>query len=281
MKKDAEKEVKILNLILQKDPEGKSNCIKLLSSTEHKGHACLIFEPMFMNLREILKNYGSGGISFKAVQVYARKIIIALQFLRKLNVIHCDLKLDNILVNKEKTVCKLADFGSAKFLNEDMKTPYLVSRFYRPPEIMLELQYDFEIDIWSLACCLFELYTDKILFPGKTNNEMLRLMIETKGPFPKKMIASNYKFFVEGAFLSQETDPADPTKVINKKITISNPTRDLRVELIQSTSKISEQSNTLIDIFNDFLQKCLILNPKKRLTASDALRHPFIQTKIQ
>jgi serine/threonine protein kinase len=44
------------------------------------------------------------------------------------------------------------------------------------------------MDMWSIGCCLFELYTGKILFPGNSNNEMLKLMMELKGPFPKKML---------------------------------------------------------------------------------------------
>lgn len=53
---------------------------------------------------------------------------------------------------------------------------------------VLGLQYDHPLDIWSVGCCLFELYTGKVLFPGLTNNDMLRLHMELKGPFPKKML---------------------------------------------------------------------------------------------
>lgn len=53
---------------------------------------------------------------------------------------------------------------------------------------VLGLSYDHPMDIWSVGCCLFELYTGKVLFPGPTNNDMLRLHMELKGPFPKKML---------------------------------------------------------------------------------------------
>ena len=53
---------------------------------------------------------------------------------------------------------------------------------------MLGLPYDHALDMWSVGCCLFELYTGKMLFPGRTNNDMLRLQMELKGPFPKKLI---------------------------------------------------------------------------------------------
>lgn len=53
---------------------------------------------------------------------------------------------------------------------------------------VLGLQYDHPLDIWSVGCCLYEVYTGKVLFPGLTNNDMLRLHMELKGPFPKKML---------------------------------------------------------------------------------------------
>lgn len=124
-------------------------------------------------------------------------------------------------MNEAKNVLKLCDFGNAMFAGKNEITPYLVSRFYRAPEIskyhiscalmlillhiqllkkfvqlgnefllfaVLGLTYDHPLDIWSVGCCLFELYTGKVLFPGSTNNDMLRLHMELKGPFPKKML---------------------------------------------------------------------------------------------
>ena len=44
------------------------------------------------------------------------------------------------------------------------------------------------LDLWSVGCTLYELYTGKILFSGKTNNEMLKLMMDVKGKVPNKLI---------------------------------------------------------------------------------------------
>ena len=84
---------------------------------------------------------------------------------------------------------KLCDFGSAFFEtdSDNNPTPYLVSRFYRAPEIILALPYDRNIDLWSIGVCLYELFTGHVMFPGRTNNEMLKLMMEIKGKFPNKV----------------------------------------------------------------------------------------------
>ena len=62
-------------------------------------------------------------------------MMFALKHIKKCKIIHADIKLDNILVNDQKTTIKLGDFGSASSVTENTITPYLVSRFYRAPEI--------------------------------------------------------------------------------------------------------------------------------------------------
>ena len=59
------------------------------------------------------------------------------------------------------------------------------------------------MDMWSIGCVLYELYTGKILFPGRSNNEMLKLVMDVQGPFPKKMLR-------KGAFADRHFDLADP-----------------------------------------------------------------------
>lgn len=83
---------------------------------------------------------------------------------------------------------KICDLGSASDASDNEITPYLVSRFYRAPEIILGMPYDFAIDIWSVGCTLYELYTGKILFTGRTNNQMLRSIMDCRGKFTTKML---------------------------------------------------------------------------------------------
>jgi serine/threonine-protein kinase PRP4 len=76
--------------------------------------------------------------------------------------------------------------------------------------LVLGVPYDPALDVWSIGCTLYELYTGKILFPGRSNNQMLLLMMELKGRFNSKMIKKakfGDVFFDEmGAFINVDVD---------------------------------------------------------------------------
>lgn len=117
---------------------------------------------------------------------------------------------------------KICDLGSASDASDNEITPYLVSRFYRAPEIILGMPYDFAIDIWSVGCTLYELYTGKILFTGRTNNQMLRSIMDCRGKFTTKMLKrsqfAHIHFDEMANFRSVEQD-----KITGKVISISFP----------------------------------------------------------
>jgi len=97
-----------------------------------------------------------------------RQILEGTKFMHSKGVSHRDLKPENILINEEG-VFKICDFGSAKYITEDsVNSPYIVSRFYRAPELILAYDdYCEKVDIWALGCIFAELVLLKPLFPGK------------------------------------------------------------------------------------------------------------------
>ena len=109
-----------------------------------------------------------------------------MQYVHSKKICHRDLKPENILMNKEGTV-KICDFGSAKVLSENgLNTPYIVSRYYRAPELILACSdYTDAIDIWgkysfsfhwrflAIGCILAEFLTKRPIFPGKTEGSQL------------------------------------------------------------------------------------------------------------
>ena len=92
------------------------------------------------------------------------------------------------MLDKDAKKIKLCDFGSCLSIGEVGITEYMVSRFYRAPEIMLGCKFDLAIDIWSAGVTLFELYTGKVMFYGRSNNEMLKLIMQSKGKIKTKIL---------------------------------------------------------------------------------------------
>ena len=94
-------------------------------------------------------------------------------YVHKQGISHRDLKPENILLNEKGTV-KICDFGSAKLLDDKLNTPYIVSRYYRAPELILACSdYTEKIDIWAIGCIFAEFLTLRPEFPGKTEGSQL------------------------------------------------------------------------------------------------------------
>lgn len=285
MRKAGMKEIEILQKINDADPEDKKHMIRLERHFEHKGHLCMVFENLSINLREVLKKFGRDvGINIRAVRVYAQQMFLGLSLMRKCNILHADLKPDNILVNESRSTLKICDLGSASDASDNEITPYLVSRFYRAPEIILGMPYDFAIDIWSVGCTLYELYTGKILFTGRTNNQMLRSIIETRGKFTIKMLKraqfAHVHFDEMANFISVEQDKLTGKDTI-KTLAFSKPTRDIRTRLMSAAKGLNDIETKELALFTDLLERCLALNPEKRITPNEALKHPFIARNLR
>lgn len=284
MYKAGMKEISFLQKLADLDPDDRKHVVRLLGHFKHHNHLCMVFESLNMNLREVIRRFGKDvGLNLRAVRAYAHQMFLALALMRKAEIMHADLKPDNILVNETKTAIKICDLGSASSISEGEITPYLVSRFYRAPEIILGLPYDCALDMWSIGCTLFELFTGRILFPGKSNNHMLMLMQELKGKFTTKQIRkgrfSGMHFDDQNAFISREHDRATGKDVL-KKISNFNPTQtrmDLRSRLLptQATKGMSQHDLRLTNSFIDLLSRTLELDPARRITPVQALQHPL------
>ncbi|GCB25098.1 serine/threonine-protein kinase prp4 [Aspergillus awamori] len=282
MRKAGMKEIGILEQLHEADPEDKKHVIKFERYFDHKGHLCMVFENLSMNLREVLKKFGRDvGLNLRAIRAYAQQIFLGLSLMRKCNILHADLKPDNLLVNEQRNILKVCDLGSASPATENEITPYLVSRFYRAPEIILGIPYDHAIDVWSIGCTLFELYTGKILFTGRNNNQMLRSIMECRGKYPPKLLRRGsltpMHFDDMLNFLSMEEDKITG-RPVTRVLDFKKPTRDLKTRLMggKETRGMTDSEAKELAQFVDLLDRCLNLNPEKRCTPTEALKHPFL-----
>ena len=113
MRRAGEKEIHFLNMLASNDPDNKKHVIRFLGEFDHEDHLCMVFEAMHQNLRSALRQHGHRrGIQIDAVRTYARQMFTALRYMERLNIMHADLKPDNIVVNDKYNVLKICDFGS-------------------------------------------------------------------------------------------------------------------------------------------------------------------------
>ncbi|MES1901922.1 MAG: Serine/threonine-protein kinase PRP4 [Paramarteilia canceri] len=300
------KELGFLRQLSEADPGGRHHVLDLLAHFIYKNHLCIVLPRMEMNLREVLKTYGKDtGLNIYAIKSYSKQLFRALKLIKKCGFIHADIKPDNILVCKNNSTLKLADFGSGVKPHELDYTPYFVSRFYRAPEIIMGYPFDFCVDLWSVGVSLFELFTSKVLFPGSNNNDMLMKIFELKGKAPQRMIRRSHfrsKHFDDaGNFIKREIDSLtnmEKSTVIYDLSSTSQPKKDLLGLLkpyahhsVISTSKTNADGTKIrsqelegtrphidkkVSEFSDLLDKILVVDPGRRSTISSALEHSFL-----
>ncbi|XP_077296142.1 uncharacterized protein LOC143918238 isoform X2 [Arctopsyche grandis] len=280
MRQTGLKELETLRKLNESDPKDKMHCVRLRHYFFYRQHLCLVLEPLAMNLRQVLKKYGAGcGLHMKAVHSYARQLLLALNLMRKLGILHADIKPDNIMVDENKVNLKLCDFGSAINIKSSEIAPYLVSRFYRAPEIILGITYDHGIDIWSAACTIYELFAGKILFSGQSNNQMLKFMMDLKGKIPNKVIKKGQfkeqHFDSNLNFLYRQVDKVTEKEKV-ATITSIVPTRVLSTELTGLNSMFQDKTGKVEELVL-LLDQMLVLDPSRRISVNHALQHPFFK----
>ncbi|XP_052755841.1 serine/threonine-protein kinase PRP4 homolog [Galleria mellonella] len=284
MYKTGLKELSFLKEINDGDIENKYHCVKFIRQFMHKGHLCLVLESLHMDMRGVIKKYGKHGLNMKALMSYSRQLMLALRLLKKLGIIHADVKPDNILVNEKKNILKLCDFGSASKAEDNDATPYLVSRFYRAPEIILGIPYKHGVDIWSAACTIFEMATGKILFTGSSNNKMLKCFMDFKGKFPAKLLRKgkfkDQHFNYNNNFLLHKKDELSGRE---KVVEISNvcATKDLHSVLKKSANNLTTKDEKKLGQLKEFLDRILVYDAYQRMSILECLKHPFIQEELE
>lgn len=156
-----------------------------------RGHMCIVTEALSINLYSMLEIIKFQGLSLQLLKSFTREILEGLKYIHSMNVLHCDIKPENIMLkvpanfphdplSGDSLVLKIVDFGASCFTNE-VSYSYIQSRFYRAPEVILGAKYGKMIDIWSLGCIIAELFTGDPLLPGKNELEQIGLILELFG----------------------------------------------------------------------------------------------------
>ncbi|KAI9364846.1 mitogen-activated protein kinase [Zopfochytrium polystomum] len=204
------------------------------------------------------------------VQYFLYQILRGLKYVHSAGVVHRDLKPSNILVN-ENCDLKIIDFGLARVTataaaaaaaagdatvatagqQQQLMTGYVATRYYRAPEIMLTWQqYDEAVDMWSVGCILAEMLEGQPLFPGKDHVHQFTIITELLG-----------------------TPPEDVMRTVGSENTV----RFVRSLPVRQPVPFTERFKNADPEAIDLLSRLLVYDPRQRLTAAQALEHPYVR----
>lgn len=176
--------------ILERLKKYKKYFVQIHSHFLFQQHFCVVQELLMNNLYEIIESTEKTGLGHQLTKIIAKQVLSALKYLKLEGITHCDIKPENICISNnqiEHFEVKIIDFGSS-FIKPKRNNFYVQSRFYRAPETILGINYDNCIDIWSFSCVIFEIFTGKPLFPGKSNLEQIIRYTKLLGMPPLKML---------------------------------------------------------------------------------------------
>ncbi|KAI9817484.1 MAG: dual specificity protein kinase kns1 [Pycnora praestabilis] len=301
-------ELRVLSTLSSNDRENRNKCIHLRDCFDFRNHICIVTDLLGQSVFDFLKANGFVPFPSSQIQSFARQLLTSVAFLHDLNLIHTDLKPENILLvsnqyqtftynrnipssstttNRQArqrrvlldTEIRLIDFGSATF-DDEYHSSVVSTRHYRAPEIILNLGWSYPCDIWSIGCILVEFFTGDALFQTHDNLEHLAMMenvcggkLDTK--LARQVMQSGRgsngnqaaKFFQRGQKLDY---PNHETTRASRKY----------VKAMKHLHEIIPPNTTFNKLFLDLLRKIFVYDPRQRITAKQALQHPWFKESM-
>ncbi|KAL8136400.1 hypothetical protein V2J09_002401 [Rumex salicifolius] len=208
----------------------------------------IVYELMDTDLHQIIRS--NQPLADDHCRFFLYQLLRGLKYIHSANVLHRDLKPSNLFMNANCDL-KIGDFGLARTTSEtDLMTEYVVTRWYRPPELLLNCsKYTAAIDIWSVGCIMGEILTRVPVFPGSNHRHQLRLITELIGSPDESSLGFLQSDYVRSLISQLPQYPRQPFSV-----------------------KFPNASPLAVDL----LEKMLVFDPNRRITVNEALGHPYL-----
>ena len=246
------REIKLLRHLRHENVVPITDCMLPPKEEDHSfNDVYVMYELMDTDLHQIIRS--DQPLTDDHCQYFIYQLLRGLKYIHSGDVLHRDLKPSNLLLNANCDL-KICDFGLARTntqdKNRDFMTEYVVTRWYRAPELLLSCaEYSVAIDIWSSGCILAELLGRKPLFPGKDYVHQLNLITKVIGTPDEQDL-----YFVT----------SDKARRYLRQLPYSKP---------MDFKRLYPEANPLAC---DLIEKMLIFNPEKRINVEECLKHPYL-----
>ncbi|KAK0393415.1 hypothetical protein QR680_000200 [Steinernema hermaphroditum] len=273
------KEIDIHQKLLNATLGNSTPIIKLLGCCYFGGHVCLKFPRMTIDGFQYIEHLSSLSVQHERNEVIpvihfkhiAYQLCRAVAFLHNLDIVHTDIKTENFMFSNlarykklyrstplQYSEVKLIDLGSAQDISRRRMDPSetITSYHCRAPEVILRKPRSKPIDMFSLGCTFFELYTKLPLFSvehesPKNLTAQLALMEDISGKFKEELTYGNSFYFTRGGAVKYH-----------------RLTKKTKEDFLDRNASVPPY------IF-DFIKALIEIDPVKRLTAEQAVNHGF------
>lgn len=289
----AEDEVRNLKKLQQFDPD--QNClVRFNRYQEIQKNYLLEFEKLDMNVQDFLEQ-SSRPLHLSEIQVITQQMLVALKALKSIQMVHGDIKLDNIMWRNQQLEprnIKLIDFGVAQDVCELRCGDILQLLPQRAPEVLLGLPLSEAVDMWALGSVIASLYINNELYSSTCELAKLDDIVQFHGQLDDELLNSG--LYTEEYFHKDKdgtwklkTECSCPTGNISTSSTTSGKSSLHQLKKGRSSRRFSSLEDLVrarpgtarhedTQAFVSLLKQILEVDPRKRISPSEALLHPFL-----
>ncbi|XP_041364623.1 stress-activated protein kinase JNK-like isoform X2 [Gigantopelta aegis] len=255
--KRAYREFVLMKLVNHKNIIGLLNAFTPQKSLEEFQDVYLVMELMDANLCQVIQM----DLDHERMSYLLYQMLCGIKHLHLAGIIHRDLKPSNIVVKSDCTL-KILDFGLARTAGTGfMMTPYVVTRYYRAPEVILGMGYKSNVDIWSVGCIMAELIRGTVMFPGSDHIDQWNKIIEQLG-------TPRHDFMLR-------LQPTVRNYVENRPKHAGSSFDKLFPDVLFPPDS-TEHQGLRASMARDLLSRMLVVDPERRISVDDALMHGYI-----